>query len=278
MTTPAATPISVPATPATNSVQGRFLWYELMTSDSIAAQRFYPAVFGWGTETFPEPIGAEPYVCFTTNGRQMSGIVVITPEQRARGVRPHWLSYIGADDVDATTTMAQSLGATILVEPTDIPTVGRIAVLTDPQGADFGLYRPTSEPDRPDAEARIGEIGWHELMTTDFHAAFDFYRALFGWELGSDMDVGGGMLYRLYRRNGRDLGGMFNRMPGMEQIPPNFGLYVRVDDVNDAVEMVKLNGGQIANGPMEVPGGTWIANCIDPQGVVISVMGERKQR
>ncbi|HEX6049648.1 MAG TPA: VOC family protein [Gemmatimonadaceae bacterium] len=207
---------------------------------------------------------------WVANGVPIGGCMRLTEEMLARQVPPHWLAYIGTEDVHATVAKARSLGAQVYVEPFDVPTVGRMAVLADPFGAAFAAYKP-DKANREETVPKVGEFSWHELMTTDYKAAFEFYQTLFGWELASDEDMGELGIYRVYARNGRQLGGMFNKGPGMEQIPPNFSLYVLVDDIEAAVERVKTNGGQIANGPMEVPGGDWVANCFDPQGAAFSL-------
>jgi uncharacterized protein len=271
MTTPVATPLNVPAITPPTAIRGRFLWYELMTTDPEDAQRFYPAVLGWTLMPFDKMEGPEPYIMWAREGSPLGGTMKISDEMKAQGVSPHWLAYIGSDDVDATAAKVKELGGKVYMEPFDVPTVGRMAVLADPMGAVFAVYRPESGQAAPDEPPKVGEFSWHELVTTDYKAAFDFYQTLFGWELAEDSDMGEMGVYRQYARNGRQLGGMFNKMPGMEQIPPSFNLYIRVDDVAAAVERVKENGGMVTNGPMEVPGGDMIANCLDPQGAAFSL-------
>ena len=174
-------------------------------------------------------------------------------------------------DVDATAARTRELGGQVWVEPMTIPTVGRFAVLADPQGAMFAVYKPEGEPAGHDGAPAIGEHSWHELATTDHEAAFAFYQDLFGWQKTSSVDMGPAGLYQMYCRvEGVPLGGMFNKpaeMPG----PPAWLCYVRVDDVHRKVEAVKAAGGQVINGPMEVPGGDWIAQCLDPQGGMFAI-------
>ncbi|HEX6052147.1 MAG TPA: VOC family protein, partial [Gemmatimonadaceae bacterium] len=267
-----ATPLSVPAVPATSAIQGRFLWYDLMTPDPDAAITFYTAVLGWGTQPFQQADGSESYTMWTANGTPLGGVMTLTPEMLARSVPAHWLCYVGTENVAATVETTKALGGRVLKDAFDIPSVGTVAVLADPMGAAFAAYRPSMPVDTPDETAKVGEIGWIEILTTDYQRAFDFYHALFGWELSEDMDMGGGEIYRLFARNGRRLGGIFNRPAFMSQVPPNLGIYVRVDDVHATVARVQANGGVLANGPMEVPGGDWIANCFDPQGGAFSVL------
>jgi hypothetical protein len=186
------------------------------------------------------------------------------------GAPPHWLAYISCPDVDETVKTSESLGGKTYVKSSDIPSVGRFAILSDPQGAVFSAFA-SSNPPQPEAEPKVGEFSWHELATTDYAAGFHFYETLFGWELRVDHDMGPMGVYRLFGRNGKEIGGMFNKPPDMGSVPPHWLQYVMVDSSTAAVERVKANGGQVLNGPMEVPGGDWIAQCLDPQGAAFAV-------
>lgn len=254
-------------------VRGRFLWYELMTTDPKAAQAFYTKLLGWGTQAWEG--GPTPYTMFTLAGQPLAGVMELPEEARKGGARPHWIPYMGTANVDATVQQAERLGAKVFVPPTDIPTVGRFAVLGDPAGAIFAVYTP-SRATAPANDIRPGDFSWHELASTaEAEASFNFYSALFGWSKTTAFDMGPMGPYQLYGHGGRELGGMFKKpaeMPG----PPAWMLYVRVDDVKPKAEEVKSLGGQILNGPMEVPGGDWIVNCMDPQGAVFSLHSLKK--
>jgi predicted enzyme related to lactoylglutathione lyase len=158
----------------------------------------------------------------------------------------------------------------VLVPGTDIPNAGKFAVLMDPQGAAFAVYSSDQESPESAWPPNVGEFSWHELATTDREAAFDFYAALFGWEKTEAMDMGEAGIYQMYGGGGTTLGGMFNKpaeMPG----PPFWLFYIRVPDVEIAVEKVMVLGGQVVNGPMEVPGGDKVAQCLDPQGAAFAL-------
>jgi predicted enzyme related to lactoylglutathione lyase len=107
-------------------------------------------------------------------------------------------------------------------------------------------------------------------MTTDYDTAFRFYQALFGWELISDNDMGPLGVYRIFGRNSLPLGGMFNTPPNVPA-PPNWLPYIHVDSADRVADLVTANGGTILNGPMEVPGGDRIAQCMDPQGAAFAL-------
>ena len=112
-------------------------------------------------------------------------------------------------------------------------------------------------------------------MTTDAPAALQFYQKMFGWQPTEAMDMGPMGKYHMFGRHLGPLGGMMNKSPEMAQVPPNWGLYFRVADLDAAVARVKTGGGQILNGPMEVPGGDRIVNCLDPQGAAFSLHAKK---
>lgn len=250
------------------SNRGRFVWYDLMTTDPEAAKAFYTAVVGWGTQLWENP--GMSYTMWTAGETPIGGTMKLPDEAVSGGAQPHWLAYVAVPDVDATTVRAQELGGKVLVPPSSIPTVGRYSVIADPQGASIAAYTPENVAPEAPGMPPEGGFSWHELATTDPEAAFVFYNELFGWEKTSAMDMGPMGIYQMFGRNEMPFGGVFNQpaeMPG----PPAWLHYARVPDVNAAVEAAKQNGGQLANGPMEVPGGDWIATFVDPQGGMFAV-------
>jgi len=251
------------------SSRGRFVWYDLMTSDRAKAEAFYKKVAGWGTTVWDGP---SPYTMWTVGGAPIGGVTNLPPNAPAP---PHWLAYIAVPDVDATTAQAESLGATTMVKPTGIPTVGRYAVLADPQGALFSAFTPAGVAPGHEGEAAVGEFSWHELMTTDYAAAFGFYQALFGWDKINEHDMGPLGVYLIFGRNEQPLGGMFTK-PEDNPAPPNWIQYIAVDSADAAAELVAASGGTVINGPMEVPGGDRIAQCMDPQGALFAVHSRKK--
>jgi predicted enzyme related to lactoylglutathione lyase len=252
---------------AADALHGRFMWYDLMTTDPAAAQSFYSELIGWGTQQWEG--GTMPYTMWTNQGTPMGGLMELPEDARKQGAPPHWLAYIAAADLEATANRAQELGARVYVPPTEIPDAGAFAVLADPQGATFAVYSSPQEPG-PERPAEAGEVSWHELATTDHEGAFGFYRELFGWSETDRMDMGEAGIYQMFGRGQGALGGMFNKpaeMPG----PPFWLYYIKVDDVDKAVERVKQLGGQVLNGPMDVPGGDRVVQCMDPQGAAFAL-------
>ncbi|HKY60459.1 MAG TPA: VOC family protein [Gemmatimonadota bacterium] len=249
------------------SPTGRFVWYELMTTDPQAAQSFYTDVIGWTTAPFEN--AETPYTLWMNGEAPVGGVMELPPEARAHDTPPHWMAYVEVDDVDATAKKAGKLGGKLLVEPRDIPNVGRFAILQDPQGAAIAIHR-SEQGMAGNGEPQVGQFSWHELATTDHEAAFDFYSKLFGWNETDAVDMGEMGTYQMYGQGDVPLGGMFNKTPEMPG-PPSWLYYTRVDDIDRTVEKVREKGGQVLNGPMEVPGGDRIAQCLDPQGAMFAV-------
>jgi len=253
-------------------IRGRFVWHELMTTDTDAAAAFYSKVVPWKTQDS----GMPSYTLWMAGKTQVGGLTGLPAEGAAdSGTPPHWIVYVATPDVDATVAEAQRLGGKVLKGATDIPNMGRYAVLTDPQGATFAVYSaPGSPPDGAGPSGGPGEFTWHELATTDYAAAMSFYSELFGWEKGPGHDMGQMGVYQLIVHDGAQVGGIYNLQA--PSTPPHWLSYVRVPDCNKATNAAKAAGGRVLNGPMEVPGGHWITMMMDPQGGAFAVIEAAK--
>lgn len=252
---------------------GRFSWYELMTTDPDGARSFYPTVTGWDAQEWEG--GSMPYTMWMSGEAPVGGLMELSEEAREAGAPPHWIAYISTPDCDATLEKATGLGAEVVWGPMDIPEVGRVAGIADPHGAVFALHQPEGEaPGGPDGPVP-GWFSWHELASDDWREARRFYQELFGWEDAGEEDMGPdfGIYYMFADRpdtpEGFAVGGMFDRRDSVPMA--SWILYVNVAELDAAVEAVKANGGQVVNGPMEVPGGDRVAQCVDPQGAVFAL-------
>jgi uncharacterized protein len=247
--------------------KGKFAWYELMTSDTEAAGKFYSSVVGWTTREMPADAGPA-YTIFNLGDAGMAGMLKLDGHTA-------WIGYIAVDDVDAHVEKIVEAGGKLWRPATDVPGVLRFAVMSDPQGAAFVVFTPNPampSPQRP-APPTPGTISWHELYTTDLEAGFDFYHKLFGWTKLTDMDMGPMGIYRLFDEGDHKQmgdGGMMTKPP---QIPVSFwGFYFSVDSIKAAVSRVEAGGGKLVYGPAQVPGGGWIINAQDPQGAMFSLV------
>jgi predicted enzyme related to lactoylglutathione lyase len=239
-----------------------FFWYDVMTTDVDAAETFYRSVIGWGTQD----TGATPrYTLFTVDGRGVAGLMAIPEDARNAGVPPAWMGYIHVDDVDDMATRITREGGKLHKEPVDVPGIIRFAVVSDPQGAGFIIARPMPAANPPlPAAGTPGTIGWHELYAEDWKSAFSFYEKLFGWTKTDAIDMGAMGTYQLFATGGAAVGGMMTKLP---QVPhPYWGYYINVAAIDAAVERITASGGTVVNGPMQVPGGQWIVQAVDPQG------------
>ena len=249
------------------TVRGRFLWHELFTTDPGAAAKFFSKVAPWTTQAWEHD---PSYMMFVARTGPMAGLAALGADAKAKGEPPHWRTYIGTPDVDATVKQAVSLGGRIVQPPTSMAAVGRIAVLQDPQGAVFAVFTPNNtQPDASGANV-LGDFSWHELSTTDWRSAWAFYKALFGWVETSSMDMGEMGVYQMFGRGGQPLGGLYGKppnQPGAASWLP----YIRVADARESAVVIGKRGGHLVNGPMEVPGGDWITMGVDPQGGAFAV-------
>jgi predicted enzyme related to lactoylglutathione lyase len=254
-----------------------FVWYELLTTDTEGSQSFYRDVVGWTLQDsgMKEVTGMD-YTLITSASGPVAGLMALPATAAAGGGRPGWLGYVGVEDVDAFAARVQQAGGAVHQAPTDIPGVGRFSLVADPQGAPFVLFKAAAMPAPPaePAGGAPGRIGWHELVTTDWRSAFDFYADLFGWTRDTAIDMGPMGTYQLFATGGTAIGGMMNRPPA---VPASFWLYyVNVPDIPAAVARVKALFGQVLHGPAQVPGGSWIVQCLDPQGAMFALVGPDK--
>lgn len=248
------------------SIRGHFLWHELMTTDPDAARSFYRKVVGWK----PVPWDQDPsYTVWMVGKSPMGGLMRLPGEAAATGAPPSWMAYIGTDDIDGTVRDVERLGGKVLRPAWEIPSVGKVAVLQDPQGAVFAAYAPATVP-TPKYPVAVGDFSWHELATTDPDAALRFYQELFGWQVTGSHDMGAAGVYRMFGLDGHSFGGIY-RKPAEMTAPPHWLVYAKVRDSKKAAAAAQAAGGTVVNGPMEVPGGSWIAQIVDPQGAAFAV-------
>ena len=260
-------------TTATSTLLGRPVWYELMTTDTAAAEGFYNKVIGWTSAPFDQ--SSNSYTVFKRGGDL--GVAGLMKRPADMHMPPFWAMYVAVPNFEPAVAHIKRLGGSELSPAIEVPTVGRFQMLKDPQGAAFYVIQPEPRGERPEAPPEVGDASWHELMTTDAAAAMKFYSEVFGWQPSDVMDMGEMGKYRMFNRPVGMIGGMMNKPPQMAEVPPNWGIYFRVDGLDAAAQRIIENGGQILNGPMEVPGGDRIVNALDPQGAAFSLHEKKTQ-
>ena len=237
-------------------------WVDLSTTDLEAARGFYGAVLGWTVRDQPGGM----YAFFERDGEVVAGLAGLSPEQAAAGMPPAWSMYVRVDDPDASAARAAELGGTVRSPAFDIPEAGRMAVIADPQGAIFLLWKPAPFEGAPVVNA-VGAWAWNDVQTPDPASAAEFYRALFGWEIAEVPESGG--VYWSIAHEGRRIAGIMQAPPGVEH--PFWATYFGVAAMDDALAQVEASGGRRLAGPMQVPAGRFAA-VSDPQGAIFSVI------
>ena len=258
--------------------QGNFIWYELMTPDPEGSKAFYDAVVGWTIgDAAPEFNGYR--MIGRSDGKFAGGVLPVTDEMQQHGARPVWLGYIHVRDVDRSVASIEQAGGKVLMTH-DIPNVGRIAMVADPQGAPFYVMKPIPPADDPNAQSDVfspdlaQHVRWNELSTTDPDGAIDFYRRQFGWGQEGDMDMGEMGKYRFIQSGATTIGAVMRKPP---QLPVSvWSYYIGVDSIDRAIDAIEAGGGKVLHGPMEIPGGEYALNGMDPQGAAFGLVGPRK--
>jgi len=248
---------------------GTFVWYELATNDTPAAEAFYRRVIGWDARD--AGMDGQAYTLLSAGTNMVAGLFSMAGEGCDGPPKPCWMGYIGVEDVDVLAARVRESGGSILRPPEDIPGVGRFAVAADPYGAVFMLFKgSTDQGSAPVPPGTPGHIGWHELHAGDGEGAFAFYAKLFGWTKAEALDMGPLGVYQLFATGGVPVGGMMTKT---SDIPAPFWLYyINVEALDAALAKVEAGGGRLLMGPHEVPGGSWIAQCLDPQGALFAMV------
>ena len=255
--------------------QGDFIWYELLTPDAEASKQFYDAVVGWNIgEAAAEYNGYR--MINRSDGKFAGGVMQLTSEMQQHGARPTWLAYLSVGDVDQAVGRIERAGGKALLAPFDIPNVGRIAMVADPQGAVFYVMKPIPPADDPNAVSDVfspsaeQRVGWNEVQTNDVDGARRFYNEQFGWNTDEFMDMGEMGKYYFIHQGGQRVGALFNAGHGQ---PPHFRFYFRVPSISKAKQVAEAKGATIHMGPHQVPTGDWIIIGSDPQGAEFALVG-----
>jgi predicted enzyme related to lactoylglutathione lyase len=241
----------------TETAVGKFVWHEQVSSEPEKAREFYTALLGWDVEVFKP--GEIDYTMISSGGRLHGGF----GKAMEGAPPPHWLGHVQVEDIDETVEKAKAAGGRLAAGPFDLPEVGRMAIIGDPQGAFVAVYHPAN--DGPAAE---GVFVWDELVTKDIDDAARFYGELFGWTV-EDMgaDFGG---YRIFKRGETSIGGLM--APPDPAIPNYWQPYVGAADTDATVAKAKELGATVLVEPMDVPTVGRFAVLADPQGAVFGVI------
>ncbi|MGO9321570.1 MAG: VOC family protein [Solirubrobacteraceae bacterium] len=242
---------------------GTFCWSELTTSDQDAAKAFYGPLLGWQADDIP--IGEDAYYSMQLiGGKRVAAIAPQPQQQRDAGVPPLWNSYISVADADAVAERAKELGADVHAPPFDVMTVGRMAVIQDPQGAYFMPWQPREQIGAELVNAP-GALVWNELQSPDLDASAAFYGDLFGWKI--EQSAGMADAYLTIKNGTANNGGMRELTP---PAPPSWLTYFGTQDIDAALAKVDELGGSKLAGPIDIQIAK-IAVVADPQGAVFAL-------
>jgi len=252
----------------TDPSSGKFVWYEVATNDMGEAKAFYAHVLGWAAREISQT--GRPYSLLTAADAPVAGLMPL-PDQA--GATPHWLGYVGVDDVAAAVAATRRLGGAVFVPPTEIPGASRFSIVADPQGTTLGLIERVQPSKAPsDDRTTPGRVGWHELLAADGETALAFYSELFGWRKAERQEGFMGA-YQSFAVGAQTIGGVFTKPP---TLPHPFWLYYfNVADIEAAARRVEAARGVIYYGPVEAPGGVWIAHCADSQRATFALLERR---
>ena len=260
---------------------GSFIWYELLTPDPDAIAPFYAAVVGWtiGGPIPDQPGGMDYREIGRSDGKSAGGVMRLSADMRQHGARPLWLGYLSTPDVDGHVSAIVADGGTVQMPATDIPNVGRIARVADPQGVPFYLMTPVPPPGVPDAASDVYDrhaqqrVNWNELATPDLAAAKAFYGRHFAFEFNESMHMGAMGDYCFIDHHGQRVGAIMQRQD--ERQPATWLFYVGVPSIAAAARAVEAHGGTVLMGPHEVPTGEWIVVATDPAGAGFGLTGPK---
>lgn len=251
---------------------GRFVWYELLTTDMAASRAFYAEVLGWTTRNVSAP--GMDYWLFLAGEAPVAGLRPLHEEAKTTGASPYWLGYIYVDDVNVAAARFAELGGKVRYPPTDIPGISRFSLVADPQMAILALVKGAKPPQQVAAQStQIGNVGWRELFAADREKAFAFYSSIFGWQKAE----GGPAArpnYQPFSAGGEVTGSLFNKI---DSLPMSSWLYYfNVGDIDAAVKIIQARGGDVFYGPVALEGGGRIAHCRDPLGAFFALLDRRR--
>jgi len=244
---------------------GVFCWVELSTTDADVAKAFYSGLFGWAFDDRPTAVGGV-YSMAQLDGKDVSGLSEMPQVMQERGIPPFWMSYVKHDDLDGVAARIEEGGGKFVLPPMDVEEYGRMIVAIDPTGASFGVWRPGTHLGAQVVNAPNALV-WNELQTHDLEGAKDFYAKVFDWTYQGD-EKG----YVVVLAGERAQAGMMKIQPEWGEMPPNWGVYFMVEDVNGAVAKIEELGGKVMVPPTPAGDMGKFAVVQDPLGAVFSVM------
>lgn len=241
---------------------GEFCWVDLMAHDMDAAAAFYGSLLGWHAEP-QETDGGYPYTMFRLDGKSVAGMGQMGEEMKSQGAPPIWNNYVSVADLSSVVERAAQLGGSAMMQPMQVMEAGHMAIIADPGGAMLSLWQPNQHF----GAERVNEVGcccWNELATRDMDSAKTFYGELFGWTY--EKNDASPSEYYIIKHQDRMAGGMIKMDENWGEMPPTWGVYFTVADVDASCETLRGLGGSVMVEPFEAPPAGKIAVVGDANG------------
>jgi uncharacterized protein len=247
--------------------QGTPCWADLASSDVAGSREFYGALFGWEWDVVGPEFG--DYSTGLLRGKKVAAVASRMDDSQPVA----WTTYLAVDDADKWAAAVPEAGGKVAMAPMEIPGQGRFGIGADPTGAFFGVWEAAAHRGS-ELVNEPGTIVWNELLTPDLDAAAAFYESTLGIRF-EDMDGAGAdesmPVYKLLKVGGRTVGGAMPPMPGMEGLPPHWGIYFEVADADATLARAQELGAQVLSPVTATPQGP-MASFLDPQGGAFSII------
>jgi uncharacterized protein len=258
----------------TSHAPGTFCWPELYTTDQPGAKAFYAGLFGWEVKDIPMGPGSV-YTIFTLGGRDAAACYGAMPEMVKQGVPPHWMAYVSVTSADEAASKVAASGGEVLKPAFDVPGIGRMAALRDPNGAAFCVWEAKGHAG-VGVLREPGALDWTELLAPDTERAAAFYASAFGWSR-SPWPLADGSTYHLFQSGEEPAGGMIAITPEMGAVRPCWVSYFRVEGCDVTAARCAELGGRVSMPPQDVADVGRFAVLADPAGAHFGIMQPAKQ-
>ncbi|MFO0744383.1 MAG: VOC family protein [Myxococcota bacterium] len=250
---------------------GRFIWWDLMTVDIEKSAVFFAQLLGFD---LLQPEDDEGYLMLAPPGTE-EPVFGFVPINAGEGVQSHWMGYLAVADLDEALDKASEAGAVVNLGPEEDAAEAaelevQFGIITDPQGAVLGLMSdPGTLPDTGDELRGVGAVAWVELLAGDRAKAGEFYRDVFGWEVGPEHERGEeGQAHAIFHHE--RVFGLVRDLPKGSPVPPHWAYFLRVDNLDEAIARARELGGFMYEDPAPVDGGRRVM-MLDPTGAPVAL-------
>ena len=250
---------------------GLFGWVDLPTTDPDAAKAFYGSLFGWVPTDIETPVGPV-YSMMRKDDLLVAGIGPQPPDLAAAGLPPMWTSYVIVDDADAVCARAASSGGFVAMQPMEVMTQGRLAMVGAPSGAMVGVWQ-SRDHDGAELFNAPGSLTWNELQSRSLETDLDFYATVFGWRWEPNPGSPDYLVGQVDAKDGDDKTncGAMQMPPSVPADVPSFWMvYFAVDDCDESFQQAQELGATAVFAPMTMGPGTF-AGLTDPTGAMFCV-------